>query len=74
MRFAPPSLTASTGFVLAFGGSVQTAAFPTEVFRACLRAAQAKDAARHRPRKEQHNSNKWHPELLLLIFPWAKQT
>jgi len=74
LRFKPPNLTSSTVFVPVFRGWLQTAAFPVEIFRACLSAAHAKDAVPDPPTKESQNSEKLHPELLPHRFPWAKQT
>lgn len=56
-------------FVLAFSGSVQTAASPVEVLRAGLSADHAEDAVQDLPMKENRNeTQKLHPELLLHLF------
>lgn len=57
----------------AFRGSMQRAAFPIQTFRACLSATCVKDTDRDFPRKELCNSGRLHGELLLLVFPCAKQ-
>lgn len=54
LRFSTPSLTTST--VLALRGSVPTAAFSREMFRACPAVTHAKDAGEDLPSEETCNS------------------
>lgn len=68
-RFAPRSLAATTVFVPTFSGSVQTAAFPIGILRACLSETHVKDAIQDFLMKESQNSEKLHSEVLLHIFP-----